>query len=337
MRLGPLIIDVQGYGLEPHEREMLQHPWVGGLILFTRNFESRSQLRALTAEIKAARPDILISVDHEGGRVQRFREGFTALPSFLELGSGLLDSQGRVCPSALAIAVQNARAAGAVLAQELLEVGVGFSYTPVLDLEFGRSAVLHQRALSPDPGLVSILAGAVIQGLQQRGFQSCGKHFPGHGYASADSHEALPVDDRSLDEILALDLVPYMRLGQGPWGHPPLSAVMPAHVLYPKIDPDWPAGFSRVWIQRVLRERIQFDGVVISDDLSMAGAAVVPNVVDRAVAAFEAGCDATLVCNRPELAQQLLDGLPGRLPGLLAAPERRGLERLRPRRADGLA
>jgi beta-N-acetylhexosaminidase len=182
---------------------------------------------------------------------------------------------------------------------------------------------------------VSVLAGAVIQGLRQRGFQNCGKHFPGHGYASADSHEALPVDERSLDEILSQDLLPYFRLGQGAWGYPPLTAVMPAHVLYPQIDPALPAGFSPIWIRKVLRERVQFDGVVISDDLSMAGAAVVPDVVDRAVAAFEAGCDATLICNRPDMAQQVLDALPARLPQLLGSPERRGLERLRPLIANG--
>lgn len=332
MRLGPVILDLQGLALQPHERELLQHPWVGGVILFTRNYESKAQLRVLTAEISAARPGILISVDHEGGRVQRFRDGFTALPSFLELGSGLLDPQGRVCPQALAMAVQGARSAGQVLAQELSEVGVGFSYTPVLDLELGRSRVLHSRALSPDPGLVAILAGALLQGLQQAGFQNCGKHFPGHGYASADSHEDLPVDDRSLDEILAQDLLPYFRLGQGPWGSVPLTAVMPAHVLYPQVDANRPAGFSPIWIQQVLRDRLQFDGVVISDDLSMAGAAVVPDVVDRSVAAFEAGCDAVLICNRPDLSERLLDQLPGRMPQLLLSPERRGLERLLPQR-----
>jgi beta-N-acetylhexosaminidase len=333
--LGPLIIDVQGLELESHERDMLAHPWVGGLILFTRNFASKQQLRALTSEIARARPGIVISVDHEGGRVQRFREGFTALPSFLELGSGLLDTQGRVCPQALAIAISKAREAGTVLARELIDVGVGFSYTPVLDLELGRSAVMYQRAFSPDPGLVSILSGAVMQGLAQMGFQNCGKHFPGHGYASADSHEALPVDDRSLDELLAQDLIPYVRLGEGPWGSVPLSAVMPAHVLYPQVDPHRPAGFSPIWIQKVLRERLSFDGVVISDDLSMAGAAVVEDVVDRAQAAFEAGCDATLICNRPDLAQQVLDGLPSRMPGLLKAPTRRGLERLAPAIRNG--
>jgi beta-N-acetylhexosaminidase len=330
MRLGPLIVDVQGLTLQPHERDMLQHPWVGGVILFTRNFESPDQLRALNAAIAAARPGILISVDHEGGRVQRFREGFTALPSFLALGSGLLDAHNRVCPQALSIAVSSAREAGVVLARELLEVGVGFSYTPVLDLELGRSAVMHQRAFSPNPGLVAVLAGAVMQGLQQVGFQNCGKHFPGHGYASADSHEALPVDDRSLDELLSQDLLPYFRLGQGAWGAAPLSAVMPAHVLYPQVDATLPAGFSRAWIQGVLRERIGFEGVVISDDLSMAGAAVLDDVVDRAEAALLAGCDATLICNRPDLAQRLLDHLPARLPGLLGSASRRGLERLQP-------
>ncbi|MEY3951546.1 MAG: hypothetical protein RL320_348 [Pseudomonadota bacterium] len=328
--LGPLIIDVQGLELQAHERDMLKHPWVGGLILFTRNFESKEQLKALTADIARTRPGILISVDHEGGRVQRFREGFTSLPSFFELGSGLLDGQGRVCPQALSIAMAKAREAGVVLARELLEVGVGFSYTPVLDLELGRSGVMYQRAFSPDPGLVSMLSGAVMQGLAQMGFQNCGKHFPGHGYASADSHEALPVDDRSLDELLAQDLVPYLRLGQGPWGSVPLAAVMPAHVLYPQVDPHMPAGFSSTWIQTVLRQRLGFDGVVISDDLSMAGAAVVADVVDRAQAAFEAGCDATLICNRPDLAQQVMDALPSRMPGLLSSSSRRGLQGLAP-------
>ncbi|NCA16047.1 MAG: beta-N-acetylhexosaminidase [Betaproteobacteria bacterium] len=331
MSLGPLIIDVAGHRLAPEEREQLLHPWVGGIILFTRNFEDREQLAALTREIRALRPELLVSVDHEGGRVQRFREGFTALPSFQALAQdidgGESDLDDRL--ARLDRACERARALGHTVAKELQAVGVHFSYTPVLDVDFGRSAVMAGRSFHHDPAVVSLMAAAVMQGLHLGGMQNCGKHFPGHGWAQADSHEALPVDERPLEEILSCDARPYERLGRGPWGEVPLTAVMPAHIRYKQVD-EMPAGFSRIWLQTILRERLGFDGVIISDDLSMAGAAVLDDVVDRANAALEAGCDAVLICNRPDMATRVIDELPARLPNFLNRASRRGLERLMP-------
>ncbi len=332
--LGPFIIDVQGLSLTAEETEKLAHPWVGGVILFSRNFEDRSQLQALTRQIHAIRPGLAkteaerlkISVDHEGGRIQRFRQGFTSLPSFRSLGECL--SQG--CGAAeLRSACEQARQAAFTLAQELREVGVDFSYTPVLDLDYGQSEVISDRSFHRDENLVSALAEATMQGLAQAGFKNCGKHFPGHGWASADSHHALPEDDRDLQTILRQDVLPYMRLGSGAYGQVPLTAVMPAHIRYTQVDSQ-PAGFSRIWLQDILRSQLGFDGVIISDDLGMAGAAVYSDVADRAQAAFEAGCDATLICNRPDLADRALDELPRRMPHFLASPSRRNLDRLMP-------
>jgi len=329
-RLGPFIIDVQGYSLTPDEREMLAHPWVGGVIFFTRNFESKEQIRALTREIHSiARPGsagqggapLLICIDHEGGRVQRFREGFTEIPSMASLGRLWDDDSPEVILSALA----EARRLGHVLASELMEVGIDFSFTPVLDLDWGRSEIIGERAFHSDPYVVSQLASALMHGLSLAGMNNCGKHFPGHGWAEADSHLALPVDERALELILEHDAAPYARIGS-----PTISSVMPAHIRYTQVD-DAPAGFSKIWLQDILRARLGFDGVIISDDLSMAGAAVLESVADRAETAFRAGCDATLICNRPDLAAQALDALPQRMPEFLNDPNRRGLERLRPR------
>ncbi len=322
MNLGPLIIDLEGVALSAEERERLLHPWVGGVILFSRNFESIEQLEALTASIHRLRP-LLITVDHEGGRIQRFRDGFTALPSFRSLSEGLGDHPS---PEALSAATQLACRAGTTLATELRASGIDFSYTPVLDLDHGRSAVIGDRAFHRNPHLVSMLAAAVMQGLRLAGFHSCGKHFPGHGWATADSHHALPVDDRPLEVILADDASPYAALGKD---LAPLSAVMPAHIRYTAVD-DQPAGFSRTWLREILRGRLNFDGVIISDDLSMAGAAIYEDISDRAQAAFEAGCDATLICNRPDLSAQALDELPRRMPTFLSSGHRRSLLRLLP-------
>jgi beta-N-acetylhexosaminidase len=332
--LGPLIIDVAGTSLTAEEAEKLAHPWVGGVILFSRNFADRAQLMALTREIHAVRPGLAqsdherlkISVDHEGGRIQRFRDGFTALPSFRSLGECLQSGCGA---AELAAACDQARQAAFTLASELKAVGVDFSYTPVLDLDYGQSQVISDRSFHRDENLVSALAEATMAGLAQAGFKNCGKHFPGHGWASADSHHALPVDDRDLQTILRQDILPYLRLGSGAYGQVPLTAVMPAHIQYTQVD-DQPAGFSRVWLQDILRDRLGFDGVIISDDLAMAGAAVYDDVADRAQAAFEAGCDATLICNRPDLAERALDELPRRLPDFLKAASRRKLDRLMP-------
>jgi beta-N-acetylhexosaminidase len=324
-RLGPFIIDVQGLALTLEEREVLCHPWVGGIIYFTRNFQSKTQIAALSAEIRSVReskglPPVLICVDHEGGRVQRFREGFTAIAAMGSIGALWQDTDTDSQLAALAMARQQ----GYVLAKELREVGVDFSFTPVLDLDWGRSEIIGQRAFHANPAVVAQLSAALMHGLLQAGMKNCGKHFPGHGWAVADSHLALPEDERSLEEILSQDALPYARIGS-----PTLSSVMPAHIRYTQVD-DAPAGFSKIWLNDILRKRLGFEGVIISDDLSMAGAAVLEDVADRAQAAFEAGCDATLICNRPDLAQRALEELPKRMPQFLNDPNRKGLELLLP-------
>jgi len=280
--LGSLFIDIAGTELTELDRERLCHPLVGGVILFTRNYQDREQLTRLCAEIHALRsPRLPISIDHEGGRVQRCREGFTALPAMARLGK-LWDEQGAVAETA-------ARQVGFVLAAELRACGVDFSFTPVLDLDYGRSSVIGSRSFHRQPAVVARLAAALMEGLRAAGMGACGKHFPGHGWAEADSHVAIPVDERPWEEIQE-DLRPYSLLR--------LDAVMPAHVIYPKVDRR-PAGFSPVWIGK-LRNSLGFSGVIFSDDLSMAGAAVAGDILQRAQAARAAGCDALLVCNSPD-------------------------------------
>lgn len=286
--LGPVMIDIAGSELTELDRERLCHPLVGGIILFTRNYVSREQLTALCGEIHALRtPRLLIAVDHEGGRVQRFRAGFTRLPAMRKLGE--LHALDAVAGLAAA------RAAGEVLAAELLACGVDFSFTPVLDLDYGQSTVIGDRSFGRDPLVVAALANALIEGLHAAGMKSCGKHFPGHGHVAADSHVAIPVDERSLAQLQE-DIRPF-RLSA-------VDAVMPAHVIYPAVDAR-PAGFSPVW-QKMLREELGFEGVVFSDDLSMEGASVVGGILERATAAWSAGCDMLLVCNAPAAAAQLL-------------------------------
>ncbi len=286
--LGPLMIDIEALELSSLDRERLCHPLVGGIILFARNYQSREQLSHLTAEIRLLRsPPLLIAIDHEGGRVQRCREGFARLPAMRRLGELWERSPEN--------AVITARELGYVLAVELRACGVDFSFTPVLDLDWGRSAVIGDRSFHADPQVVTQLAGALIEGLHAAGMGACGKHFPGHGWVEADSHVAIPVDNRSLAE-LAPDLEPYRHLT--------LNAVMPAHVIYPQIDAR-PAGFSPVWIKK-LREEFAFDGVVFSDDLSMEGASIAGDIAGRATAAWNAGCDMLLVCNSPSAVGELL-------------------------------
>ncbi|MFA7270268.1 MAG: beta-N-acetylhexosaminidase [Sterolibacterium sp.] len=285
---GPLMIDIAGTEMCALDRERLCHPLVGGLILFTRNYADPEQLRRLCAEIHALRaPPLMIAVDHEGGRVQRFREGFARLPAMRRLGD-LWEQE----PSA---ALTAARSIGFVQAAELRAEGVDLSFTPVLDLDYGSSGVVGDRAFHRDPAIVAELAGALCEGLRLAGMAVCGKHFPGHGYVAADSHVAIPVDERSLAEM-ADDLLPYRRLM--------LDAVMPAHVIYPRIDAR-PAGFSSLWLKK-LREEFKFDGVIFSDDLSMQGASVAGGIVERAEAAWTAGCDMLLVCNAPDAVEELL-------------------------------
>ena len=284
----PVVLDVAGTALGKDDRRRLKHPLTGGVVLFARNFESRLQLTALTAAIKRVRPDVLICVDHEGGRVQRFRsDGFTALTAMRQLG-------GLWMRDALA-ATDAASALGFVLAAELRACGVDFSFTPVLDLDHGRSKAIGERAFHRDPRVVAMLAKSVAHGLLRAGMAHCGKHFPGHGWAVADSHVAVPLDRRSLKAILADDAAPYG------WLASTLTAVMPAHVVYPKVDGQ-PAGFSERWLKEILRGRLGFTGAVFSDDLSMEGArhlhGSVLNHSDAALCALNAGCDMVLLCNQ---------------------------------------
>lgn len=291
--LGPVMCDVLGHALSEHEREVLRHPLVGGVILFARNFANVDQLAALTAEIRALRePALIVAVDHEGGRVQRFREGFTRIPPMRRLG----ELWGMDPQAATNMSFQ----LGYVLAAELLARGVTLSFTPVLDLDYGQSSVIGDRAFHADPVAVHALALALCEGLHAAGMGAVGKHFPGHGFAAADSHVAMPQDDREFEEVWARDIAPYRNeLGQR------LVGVMPAHVVFSRIDVQ-PAGFSPFWIKDVLRKRLSFDGVVFSDDLTMEGATVAGDIVARAEAARSAGCDMVLVCNRPDLTVELL-------------------------------
>jgi len=291
--LGPVMVDVAGHALTDAERVRVLHPLVGGVILFARNYASPDQLKALTAEIRAVRsPELLITVDHEGGRVQRFQAGFTRIPPMRRLG--------RLHERDPAMAVRLARALGVVLGGELKQHGVDFSFTPCVDLDFGASSVIGDRAFHGDPAVVGTLSRALMEGLAAVGAGAVAKHFPGHGFVAADSHHDVPVDERPYAEIERVDMAPYRELI--PAG---LAGVMPAHVVYPQVDAQ-PAGFSRVWLGEILRGKLGFDGLIFSDDLSMEGARVAGDVLGRAHAAFEAGCDMVLVCNAPEMADDLL-------------------------------
>lgn len=294
--LGLVMLDIEGTRLGSDDRRRLLHPHTGGVILFSRNYESPRQIAELSAQIRALRdPHLLIAVDHEGGRVQRFREGFTRLPPMRALGR-IYDLQPQR-------ARRLAHEAGYVLAAELRACGVDLSFTPVLDLDYGSSAVIGDRAFHTSAGAVAELAVALVEGLRQGGMAACGKHFPGHGYVAADSHTDLPMDERSLAEIEQADLMPFGQLIRHG-----LPAIMPAHVVYPRVD-SRPAGFSQVWLSQILRGQLGFQGVIFSDDLSMEAARATGTVVDRAEAAFAAGCDMVLVCNDPAAADQLLEGL----------------------------
>jgi beta-N-acetylhexosaminidase len=290
--LGPVMADLKGVEIDSSELDVLRHPDIGGVILFARNFESPEQLRALTASIRAIRePQLLIAVDHEGGRVQRFQQGFTRIPPMALLG--LIHQAGGP-------AVKLAEALGCIIAAELVEHGLDFSFTPVLDLDYGSSSVIGDRAFSADPRVVTSLAQALVQGLNTGGVAGVGKHFPGHGYVRADSHLEVPVDERSL-EALENDIAPYRTLARSV-----LSGIMPAHVIYSRVDSK-PAGFSSRWLRGMLRGELGYQGMIFSDDLSMEGASIAGGVQERAMAAFEAGCDMVLVCNAPESTERLLD------------------------------
>lgn len=315
MKLGPVMADVLGLELTPEDIERLKHPRVGGVILFARNFASPLQLVELTRAIRALRaPSLPIAVDHEGGRVQRFKSGFTAIPPMRTLGR--LWDRGR--DEALAAA----HGCGFVIGSELQAHGVDITFAPVLDVDYGESSVIGDRAFHSDPAAIAALAEALHAGLHASGMNSVGKHFPGHGYVRADSHHEIPVDDRPMRQIAAADLVPFQRLARAGMG-----GVMPAHVIYPEVD-EKPAGFSRTWLQDVLRRKLGFDGLIFSDDLSMEGASTAGGPVERANAALDAGCDMVLLCNSPALLDQLLQGLERRP---VASTLARRLDRMRGR------
>lgn len=287
--IGPIMLDVEGLALTPHEKEVINHPNTGAVILFSRNYESPEQVTELIASIRAARQgDLLIAVDQEGGRVQRFQKGFTRLP-----------------PAARYAEVPElAESAGWLMAAELLAIGVDFSFAPVLDIDCGVSEIIGNRSFSTDHELATRLSSAFRKGMKAAGMAATGKHFPGHGAVALDSHLTLPIDERDMDSIRNKDLLPFKQLiAEG------LEGIMPAHVLYPNIDAS-PAGFSSFWIQQILRKELNFNGTIFSDDLSMEGAASVGDFSERARLAQQAGCDMILVCNNPRAAEQVLESLP---------------------------
>ncbi len=296
MTLGPLMVDLIGVTISEKEREILQHPLVGGVILFSRNYESPEQIAALTSEIHAIRqPHLIIAVDHEGGRVQRFREGFSRLPPVGTLGQHYMQHPQQ--------SLKQAEVTGWLMAAELRAVGVDFSFAPVLDLDYGVSEVIGDRAFHRDPQAATKLAAAYISGMKQAYMAAVGKHFPGHGAVEIDSHLGLPVDKRHLEDMWQADMLPFRQLCSQT-----LAGIMPAHIVYEKCD-SLPAGFSPYWIQEILRKRMGFQGAVISDDLSMAGAAIVGDSTARAEAALAAGCDLLLLCNNPSEVESVLDNL----------------------------
>ncbi len=307
---GPAVVDVLGPVLGDEDRARLLRPAAGAVILFSRNYENPEQLQILTEQIKHVRePELPICVDHEGGRVQRFREGFTAIPPMRALGR-LWDRDRQAARDA-------AHAVAYVIGAELGACGIDFSFAPVLDLDYGGSSVIGDRALHFDPIAVGALGAALVKGFAAAGMAAVGKHFPGHGFAEADSHVSLPLDKRPFNEIVRKDIVPYRAAIEAG-----LAAVMPAHVIYSQADPE-PAGYSTFWLREVLRGKLGFDGLIFSDDLSMEGASTAGGVPERARAALGAGCDMVLLCNDPKGMDVLLKSLEG---VSLEKPER--LERM---------
>jgi beta-N-acetylhexosaminidase len=293
MSIAPLMLDLKDTVLSAEEKELLAHPLTGGVILFTRNYESIEQLEYLVKQIRLTTSrELLIAVDHEGGRVQRFREEFTTLPALAKLYEASDNEQ---------TFLQLSHHHGWLMASELRAVDVDFSFAPVLDLNYGVSEVIGDRAFHRQPETVSTLAIEYIKGMREAGMAATGKHFPGHGAVAADSHIAIPVDKRSFDEIWKQDMQPFAELIKKG-----LDAIMPAYVIYPDVDKQ-PAGFSSVWLQEILRQKLAFDGVIFSDDLSMQGASVMGGFTERAEAAMEAGCDMVLVCNDREGAIEVID------------------------------
>jgi beta-N-acetylhexosaminidase len=300
-----------GPELTDEDRERLRHPAAGAVIFFTRNYQNPEQLSAFTEEIERLRePALLVCVDHEGGRVQRMREGFTAIRPMRELG--------RLWDRDKDAAKEAARAAGYIIGAELGAHGIDFSFAPVLDLDYGGSSVIGDRALHFDPNAVGVLAAEIVRGFADAGMGAVAKHFPGHGFATADTHHDVARDERPFAEILKKDIAPYRAAIEAG-----VAGIMPAHVIYPQCDAE-PAGYSKYWLQEVLRGKLGFQGLIFSDDLSMAGASAVGGPPERARAALAAGCDMVLLCNDPEGQNKLLQSL-GDMP--MAHPER--LDRMR--------
>lgn len=290
---GPVMVDLEGLSITPQEIEKLKHPNTGAVILFSRNFAHPQQVAKLIDDIRAARNGpLLIAVDQEGGRVQRFQNGFTRLPC-----ASLYSQQGEQANSL-------ATSAGWLMATELLAQGIDFSFAPVLDVDCGISSIIGDRSFSQDPEIATALATAFVAGMRAAGMAATGKHFPGHGAVATDSHLDLPIDKRDLNSIREKDLMPFQSLINNG-----LEAIMPAHIVYPEVDSQ-PAGFSKIWIEQILRSELKFKGVIFSDDLSMAGAAFAGNYPDRTQLALAAGCDMVLVCNNPDATEQVLDVLP---------------------------
>lgn len=283
---GSLMVDVEGLWLNAQDRQFLKHPEIGGLILFARNTEDPKQVRELCQSIRAIRPDLILAIDQEGGRVQRLRQNTLQLPA---MGSFIDNSNAK----------QLAHYCGWLMATEVLAAGLDISFAPVLDINYQRNQVIGQRAFGHTPDQVTLLASSFITGMQQAGMQATGKHFPGHGWVTGDSHFVIPEDERSLEEIRQTDLIPFAKLIKQ------LVGIMPAHVIYTQVD-DKPAGFSPYWVQTVLRQELGFNGIIFSDDLSMAGAHAVGNIHNRVNAAFSAGCDMALVCNNRAMAEEAL-------------------------------
>ena len=292
--MGPIMMDVHGTSLTQEDIELLQHPLVGGLIFFTRNYESPQQIAELSASIRHyANKDLIIAVDHEGGRVQRFRDGFSKIPA---MGS-IWQKANQDMKLAKSIASQ----CGALMAMEVQAVGIDISFAPVIDID-GISNVIGDRGFHQEPEKVIALASAFIEGMRSAGMKTTGKHFPGHGSVQADSHVDLPFDTRSFEQIDALDLLPFKSLIATNY----VDALMPAHVIYPDID-NKSVGFSTVWLQDILRNKLGFDGVIFSDDLSMEAASSIGGYIERAEAAQEAGCDMLLVCNHRDAQINVID------------------------------
>ena len=298
MSLGPVMLDVAGLALDDEDRKRLNHVQVGGVILFSRNYQSPEQLKSLVDELHAIRsPRLVVAVDQEGGRVQRFRQGFQQLPPMAKFGELYDEDAGR--------AIRYAESCAWIMASELLHYGIDLSFSPVLDLGKPISSVIGDRAFHRDPEIITRLANAWVRGMKKAGMEAVGKHFPGHGSVEGDSHHVMPFDRRGFADIEAQDLIPFRRVIAT---H--LTGIMMAHVIYEQVD-EMPAGYSRYWIEEVLRNQLEFDGIVFSDDLSMSGAESVGGYADRARASLQAGCDILLVCNNANGADEVLEALEG--------------------------